>query len=341
MVLADVLFHHNILLDRTRKYAAGLVNRLGGDYSVRDLKEHSMSIPAHQGSASRLWLFVILAMAGSSFSAAQGLRSSDVPIAGPIDTDSAGKNGVVAIQSVVRVLCRKEDTGGTGFLHKSGKIITANHVVEKCSQVSIVLNTGKELDASVGSKDVDLDLALVVPSSPLGAPSLPISSRTFTNLSIGAQVSTWGFPGGYSGLAPLVSAGYLAGLDVARRPNGEIIKTTNDKVVQQWVVNAAFNRGNSGGPLLQIETGEVIGVVASKLAPISPFAMMALEALQKQSSGFSYEATRPDGSKFKFSEGQVVATVLEELRNQVQLVIGKAVLSDDVRNFLRSQRLEP
>jgi hypothetical protein len=118
-------------------------------------------------------------------------------------------------------------------------------------------------------------------------------------------------------------------------------KTTSGKVISRWVVNAAFNAGNSGGPLLQVETGEIIGVVSSKLAPISQEAAAALKALQNAKSGLVYQGKRPDGSTFEISEGQVVATVLTELRRQVQLVIGKAVTVDDLRNFLQSHGVTP
>jgi hypothetical protein len=122
-----------------------------------------------------------------------------------------------------------------------------------------------------------------------------------------------------------LSVGYLSGL--------QAIKTKSGGIVRQWIVNAAFNRANSGGPMLHIETGEVIGVVSSKLAPISNTAASALEALSKQGAGFMYPGTLPDGTKKDFSEGQVVGMVLDELRNQVQLVIGQAVLLEDLRNF--------
>lgn len=234
--------------------------------------------------------------------AAEHSFGADIPVAAPIDTDSAGKGGQVAIQSVVRVLCPKEDSAGTGFLHKSGRIITAEHVVRGCSEILVLPATGPLTKASVLAKDADADLALLGLDSPLALPALPISKRT--DFTIGTQVSTWGFPGGYVGRAPLLSVGYLAGLDGTRAPAGRIIR--------QWIVNAAFNRGNSGGPLLHIETGEVIGVVSSKLAPISPTAKSALDALVNQKSGFVYEATRPDGSKATFSEGQVVGLVLDE-----------------------------
>lgn len=122
-------------------------------------------------------------------------------------------------------------------------------------------------------------------------------------------------------------------MEAAKLPNGQIVK--------RWVVNAAFNRGNSGGPLLLIETGKVIGVVSSKLAPISPNAKSALDALNKQRSGITYEATRPDGPKLTVTKGQIIGMVLTELRNQVQLVIGKAVLVEDIRNFLKGQGIQP
>jgi hypothetical protein len=160
---------------------------------------------------------------------------------------------------------------------------------------------------------------------------LPISTRK--ELAIGTQVSTWGFPGGYTGYAPILGVGYLSGVQAFKAKSG--------RVVTQWIVNAAFNRGNSGGPVLHIETGEVIGIVSSKIAPISKTAASALEVLSKQESGFGYEATAPDGRKKTFSEDQVIAMVLDELRKQVQLVIGQAVLLEDLRSFLKENKIDP
>ena len=113
------------------------------------------------------------------------------------------------------------------------------------------------------------------------------------------------------------------------------------RTISQWIINAAFNRGNSGGPLIHIETGEVIGVVSSKLDSFSEDIKGALDALNNQKFGFTYTATFPDGSTKKFTEGQVVGMVLEELRNQVQLVIGMAVHVHDLRLFLKAQNIDP
>jgi hypothetical protein len=130
----------------------------------------------------------------------------------------------------------------------------------------------------------------------------------------------------------MLSAGYLAAMDA---------HLIGDRQVSKWVVNAAFNSGNSGGPLMLIETGEVIGVVSSKLAPISPFAQQALAAMEANQSGVAYTQTLPDGSSRNLVEGQIMAMIMNELRSQVQLVIGYAVLLDDLRRFLSANSVTP
>lgn len=197
--------------------------------------------------------------------------SQHIPVAAPIDTDSAGKGGDKAMQSVLRVICHQQNSSGTGFLHQSGKIITAEHVVRGCKDPLLILPTGVQIKTSViVVVDNNHDLAILEPETPISADSLVISGAT--SLAVGTQVSTWGFPGGYTGLSSMLSIGYLAGVDSHKTKSGQII--------QQWVVNAAFNVGNSGGPLLLIETGEVIGVVSSKIAPISQESKTILKALE-------------------------------------------------------------
>lgn len=176
-----------------------------------------------------------------------------LPVSAPIDSDSAGRGGIVAVQSVLRIICTQSNSSGTGFLHKSGNLITAAHVVSGCSQPIILQPNGTQIVGSVKAQDDDLDLALIEPATKIDAPALAISMKS--DLQIGTQVTTWGYPGGYFGRAPMLSVGYLSGLDARKHDSG--------KIVSQWVVNAAFNSGNSGGPLLQLESGEVIGVVSS------------------------------------------------------------------------------
>ena len=153
------------------------------------------------------------------------------------------------------------------------------------------------------------------------------------NFSIGAQVTTWGFPSGYNGLVPLLSVGYLSGID--------IVKTDSGKLMKRWVINAAFNGGNSGGPLINVEDGTVIGVVSSKLAPIPAYIESELEVLKNQRSGFSYTITKTDGTTKQVSEGQIIADVLQHLRNQTQLVLGHTVSLKDIKEFLKQNGVKP
>jgi hypothetical protein len=254
-----------------------------------------------------------------------------VPVTAPIDTDSAGRAGDIATHSVIRILCPAQNSVGTSFLHKSGDLITADHVVRGCPNPQMVMANGTLAPVTIVATDQDHDLALLKPNVALAATPLEIANAD--DPKIGTQVSTWGFPGGYNGLSPMLSVGYLAGIDAYKLDSG--------KIVRKWVVNAAFNGGNSGGPLIHIETGLVFGVVSSKLAPISEETKQILTALENQKSGFTFNATTPDGKQITFTEGQLIGKVLGELRRQVQLVIGQAVLREDLVAFLKANKIDP
>lgn len=257
-----------------------------------------------------------------------------LPVAAAVDTDTLGRGGDIAIQSVFRIIDRHADSMGTGFLHKSGNIITAEHVVPSGLKPIVLLSDGSQFKARIIASDKDLDVAVLAPTGAFPGPTLlpPLKIAKSSSINIGTQVSTWGFPGGYPGVNPMLSAGVLSAVIRQQLASG--------KSVQQWVVNAAFNSGNSGGPLLHIETGHVIGVVSSKLAPISPMAAAMLDALEKNPSGFNYTGQTPDGP-VSLSEAQIVARIMQELRSQVQLVIGMAVFLDDLRAFLESNNIDP
>jgi hypothetical protein len=274
-------------------------------------------------------IFMLAFLSGGNMSIARDLNT--IPTAAPIDTDSAGRLGDIAIHAVIRLLCLERGAVGTSFLHKSGNLITADHVVRGCNNPQMVLPDGKLASVTIIAGDQDLDLAIVKPGAAIAAKPLEIALAN--DFKVGTQVSTWGFPGGYRGLSPILSVGYLSGIDA--------YPTSSGKIIRKWVVNAAFNGGNSGGPLIHIETGAVFGVVSSKLAPISQETAHILNLLEKQTSGFVYTGKTSDGKDITFTEGQLIGKVLNELRAQVQLVIGQAVLREDLVAFLKANKLEP
>ena len=156
-----------------------------------------------------------------------------LPVAAPLDTDFAGQGSQAACASIMRVVNLTTGMTGTGFLHSSGKVLTAEHVVRGAGQTDIILCTsgGAQVRSRTVYVDTRVDLASVEPATPLtNLPSLPLSApATFTT---GTMLSTWGYPAGYSGSIPLLTVGYLAG---SENVNG----------VQRYIVNAAFNSGKA------------------------------------------------------------------------------------------------
>lgn len=249
---------------------------------------------------------------------------------------AAGPSGPIAQRSVLRILCPGQQNFGTGFLHRSGAVITAAHVVggAEAKDIFILPPEGEMVKVRRVTVSPESDLALLIPESPINAEALQISPASEDLFPVGTSVSAWGYPAGYSGRSPLLVIGYLSGLNRIIREGG--------KTQALWVVNAAFNVGNSGGPLIRQDDGMVIGVVISKLAPIPREVEESIIMLESAAPrGRPYVRTAPDGSKVTFSEGELVSLVTRYLRGQIQLVMGQAVTCDDLRAFLRQSGVAP
>src|SRR5207253_2024525 len=120
----------------------------------------------------------------------------------------------------------------------------------------------------------------------------------------------------------LLTVGDIAGIDH--------VQVAEKKFQTRLIVNAAFNAGNSGGPIINVEDGSVVGIVVSKLAPVPTEIEDALQALHDNKYGMMYNGHKADGTEVQLSEAQVVAGVLNYLRSQTQLVIGQAITADDI-----------
>lgn len=257
--------------------------------------------------------------------------SDQIKANGAVTTDLPGKAAEIAIPSVIRVVDISGNNRGTGFVHKSGVVITAEHVVSSVNDKDIVLilYSGQKVKVKLIIKDSKRDLAILYPETTLNVPTLTISEKL--SLKIGDNVATWGFPSGYRGLKPLLAVGYLSGEDQPGPENSPA----------QWVINAAFNRGNSGGPVVRLEDSTVIGVVSSKMAPLPKHIELALKSLSETKFGLQFTKREPGKEPENVSEAQVVAEVLEYLRSQTQLVLGFAVKLGELRNFLKENSIDP
>jgi hypothetical protein len=156
--------------------------------------------------------------------------------------------------------------------------------------------------------------------------------------SVGTVVSTWGFPLGYNGPAPLLSVGYLSGFSANPRPPRKT--ETGNQVVKHLVVNGAFNPGNSGGPLFKANDDRVIGLVVSKHVPMTAFQLSALKALASNQSGVVFNATDKNGKNISFVESQLVADLLDGYKKLAQVMIGEAVSVSELRAFLNEQGIK-
>src|SRR6187455_171666 len=148
---------------------------------------------------------------------------------------------------------RRVNSLGSGFIiDPSGLVVTNNHVISEADEVSVILNDGTTLKAEVVGRDQKTDLALieVTPTVPLKAVKFGDSD----NLRLGEWVIAIGNPFMLGGTV-------TAGIVSAR--NRDINSGPYDNYIQ---TDASINRGNSGGPLFNLE-GEVVGVNTLIISP--------------------------------------------------------------------------
>jgi S1-C subfamily serine protease len=148
---------------------------------------------------------------------------------------------------------KREIGGGSGFLiSEDGMILTNNHVVaEKDADYTVFTLDGEKFSAKILATDKRRDLAIIKIDGK-NFPTLKLGNSD--NLEIGQTVIAIGNALGE--FKNTVSVGVISGLGRTITAAGGGLVTTFYDVIQ---TDAAINRGNSGGPLLNSK-GEVIGV---------------------------------------------------------------------------------
>jgi serine protease Do len=147
---------------------------------------------------------------------------------------------------------RESGALGSGFVIRAdGLIVTNRHVIAGARTVRIHLSDGRDLPAKILGSDAVTDIALLkIPASNL--PVLRLGSSQA--VSVGDAVIAIGNP---FGLGQSVSAGIIS----ARARMLE-----DDPYIDFLQTDAAINRGNSGGPLLDTD-GTVVGVTSAIFSP--------------------------------------------------------------------------
>jgi serine protease Do len=147
---------------------------------------------------------------------------------------------------------------GSGFIISTdGYILTNNHVVDGADSVTVRLSDRRELDAKVIGADAQYDIALLkVTASNLPAVTVGDSKKLKPGQWVLAIGSPFGFD--HSVTAGIVSA-------VSRSFGGR-----DQQYVPFIQTDVAINRGNSGGPLFNLD-GEVVGINSQILSNTGGF----------------------------------------------------------------------
>jgi serine protease Do len=150
---------------------------------------------------------------------------------------------------------RKATVQGTGFLvSPDGYIITNNHLVEGSTKTTVAMVSEETYTAKIVGTDPKSDLALI---------KIEIKGAPFVELgdSALARVGEWVLAiGNPLGMEHTVTAGIVSA-------KGRQLGGVNEITYQDYIqTDAAINRGNSGGPLVNLK-GEVIGINSIIMAP--------------------------------------------------------------------------
>ena len=148
---------------------------------------------------------------------------------------------------------RRAQSLGSGFIvDPSGIVVTNNHVIDGADEITVTLTDNTSLKAELLGTDPRTDLAVlrIKADKPLPAVRWGNSDE--------AQVGDWVLAiGNPFGLGGTVTAGIVSarGRDIRQGLYDDFIQT-----------DAAINRGNSGGPLFNLQ-GEVIGINTAIYSP--------------------------------------------------------------------------
>lgn len=147
----------------------------------------------------------------------------------------------------------KVNSLGSGFvIDPTGFIVTNNHVIENADDIEVIFSDGSKLKAKLIGTDTKTDLSVlkVEPPQPLTSVKFGDSKK----MRIGDWVMAIGNPFGLGGS---VTVGIISasGRNINAGPYDNFIQT-----------DAAINKGNSGGPLFNMN-GEVIGINTAIISP--------------------------------------------------------------------------
>lgn len=209
---------------------------------------------------------------------------------------------------------RPTSQGSGFFISEDGYLVTNNHVVDGGSEFTIVTDSGDEMDAKLIGADPRTDLAVLKVDS----------SNKFTYVDFAddgkVRVGDWVVAvGNPFGLGGTVTAGIVSarGRDIGAGPYDDFIQ-----------IDAAVNRGNSGGPAFNLN-GEVVGVNTAIFSPSGGNVGIAF-AIPASTAREVVQDLIKDGSVSRGWLGVQIQPVTKDIAESLGLSGEKGALVSDV-----------
>ncbi|HEY0404385.1 MAG TPA: Do family serine endopeptidase [Pyrinomonadaceae bacterium] len=207
---------------------------------------------------------------------------------------------------------------GSGFIvDPKGYILTNQHVVQGATRITVRLQSGEEFRGTVKGVDEETDVAVVKIESARDLPSVKLGDSNT------AQVGDWVLAiGSPFGLDQTVTAGIIS-----TKERQTPLFTSFQQFLQ---TDAAINRGNSGGPLVNMR-GEVIGINSQIATSTGDYNGIGF-ALPSNEASFVYQQIVSQGKVRRGYLGIFLESVKAEFARVYGLPEAKGAVVTDVRD---------
>jgi serine protease Do len=206
---------------------------------------------------------------------------------------------------------------GSGFIvDPKGYILTNKHVIEDATRITVRLQSGEILRGTVVGEDEETDLAVIKVTAGKELPTVKLGN------SDDAQVGDWVLAiGSPFGLDQTVTAGIIS-----TRERSTPLSTNFQRFLQ---TDAAINRGNSGGPLVNMR-GEVIGINSQIATSTGDYNGIGF-ALPANEAAFVFRQLAEGGRVKRGYLGVYLDTVKGEYARVFGLAEAKGAIITDMR----------
>jgi serine protease Do len=233
------------------------------------------------------------------------------------DKDDPSSNN--PLLDMLRRQARRPARGvGSGFIVDSkGYILTNQHVVQGATRITVRLQSGEEFRGVVKGIDEETDVAVVKIEAARELPTVKLGNSD--EVEVGDWVLAIGSP---FGLDQTVTAGIISKKERQAAPF-----TSFQQFLQ---TDAAINRGNSGGPLVNMR-GEVIGMNSQIATSTGDYNGIGF-ALPSNEAGFVYQQIISAGRVRRGYLGIFLDSVRPEFARVYELPDTKGAIVTDVRD---------